>query len=88
MTAFFAWNFFDAILQQKEGYSDYRWEDIAARVLKNNPGLQQKLNDKKRQIQNSLPMLLHNWILFIKILLTTSRCIYATLYFVCTTVLF
>lgn len=45
--SFFAWNFFDAILQQKEGYSDYRWEDIAAQVLKNTPGLQQKLNDKK-----------------------------------------
>ena len=45
--SFFAWNFFDAILQQKEGYSDYRWEDIAAEVLKNNPDLQKKLADKK-----------------------------------------
>ncbi len=32
--SFFAWNFFDAILQQKEGYSDYRWEDIAGKELK------------------------------------------------------
>ena len=46
--SFFAWNFFDAILQQKEGYSDYRWEDIAAAVLKSNPALQQQLNDKKQ----------------------------------------
>jgi hypothetical protein len=41
--SFFAWNFFDAILQQKEGYSDYRWEDIAADLLKKDTVLQQKL---------------------------------------------
>ena len=45
--SFFAWNFFDAILQQKEGYSDYRWEDVAADVLKNNAALQQQLATKK-----------------------------------------
>lgn len=45
--SFFAWNFFDAILQQKEGYSDYRWEDLAAEVLKKDPALQKKLNEKK-----------------------------------------
>ncbi|MBC7508728.1 MAG: M14 family metallopeptidase, partial [Ferruginibacter sp.] len=45
--SFFAWNFFDAILQQKEGYSDYRWEDIAADVLKKDTVLQQKLIAKK-----------------------------------------
>lgn len=44
---FFAWNFFDAILQQKEGYSDYRWEDLAAEVLKNDPTLKARLEDKK-----------------------------------------
>ncbi len=42
--SFFAWNFFDAILQQKEGYSDYRWEDVAAEVLKNNPDVAAKLH--------------------------------------------
>ncbi len=46
--SFFAWNFFDAILQQKEGYSDYRWDDLAADVLKNNPGLKVKLEGKKK----------------------------------------
>jgi Zinc carboxypeptidase len=46
--SFFAWNFFDAILQQKEGYSDYRWEDVAAQVLKDNPALQIKLEEKKK----------------------------------------
>ncbi len=45
--SFFAWNFFDAILQQKEGYSDYRWEDVAAAVLKNDAALQKKLQNKK-----------------------------------------
>ena len=46
--SFFAWNFFDAVLQQKEGYSDYRWDDLAAEVLKNNPGLKAKLEEKKK----------------------------------------
>lgn len=45
--SFFAWNFFDAILQQKEGYSDYRWEDIAADLLKKDPLLKEKLEVKK-----------------------------------------
>jgi Zinc carboxypeptidase len=45
--SFFAWNFFDAILQQKEGYSDYRWEDVAAQVLKDNPALAEKLQQRK-----------------------------------------
>lgn len=45
--SFFAWNFLDAILQQKEGYSDYRWEDIAAEVLTKDPGLKVKLEVKK-----------------------------------------
>ncbi len=46
--SFFSWNFFDGILQQKEGYSDYRWEDIAAEVLKKDPILQKQLEEKKR----------------------------------------
>ena len=46
--SFFAWNFFDAVLQQKEGYSDYRWDDLAAEVLKNNPDLKNKLEEKKK----------------------------------------
>ena len=33
--AFFAWNFFDAILQQKEYFSSYVFEDVAAELLKN-----------------------------------------------------
>lgn len=46
--SFFSWNFFDAILQQKEGYSDYRWEDLAAAYLQKDDALQQKLEEKKK----------------------------------------
>lgn len=45
--SFFSWNFFDAILQQKEGYSDYRWNNIAEEYLKNNPELKKELEEKK-----------------------------------------
>jgi hypothetical protein len=45
--SFFAWNFFDAVLQQKEHYSDYRWEDLAAEVVKGNTGLRKQLDAKK-----------------------------------------
>ncbi|MFM6924102.1 MAG: M14 family metallopeptidase [Ferruginibacter sp.] len=46
--SFFAWNFFDGILQQKEGYSDYRWDDLAAEVLKKDPVLKARLEEKKK----------------------------------------
>jgi hypothetical protein len=46
--SFFAWNFFDAILQQKEGYSDYRWDEVAATYLQSQPALQQALQQKKQ----------------------------------------
>jgi hypothetical protein len=46
--SYFAWNFFDAILQQKEGYSNYRWEDVAADYLKQHPELKDKLEEKKK----------------------------------------
>jgi hypothetical protein len=42
--------FFDAILQQKEGYSDYRWEDVAEKYLAENPTLKTTLEEKKKQI--------------------------------------
>ncbi|MEJ7588893.1 MAG: M14 family metallopeptidase [Ferruginibacter sp.] len=45
--SFFAWNFFDAVLQQKEGYSDYRWEEAAAKTLKKDTLLQKQLQEKK-----------------------------------------
>lgn len=45
--SYFAWNYFDAILTQKEGYSAYAFEDHAAQYLKLNPQLKQKLEAKK-----------------------------------------
>ncbi|MCF2876346.1 MULTISPECIES: M14 family metallopeptidase [unclassified Tenacibaculum] len=44
--SFFNWNFFDTILQQKEGFSAYVFEDIAAEYLKNNPEFKQKFEEK------------------------------------------
>lgn len=46
--SFFNWNFFDAILQQKEGFSPYAWEDLAFQYLQENPALK-KYFDKKRK---------------------------------------
>lgn len=46
--SYFNWNFFDAILQQKEGYSDYRWEDVAANYLTENPAIRVALESKKK----------------------------------------
>ncbi|HQX74139.1 MAG TPA: M14 family metallopeptidase [Chitinophagaceae bacterium] len=46
--SYFAWNYFDAILGQKEGYSAYVFEDIAAGYLKNNTELKVKLEQRKQ----------------------------------------
>jgi hypothetical protein len=45
--SYFAWNFFDPILGQKEGYSDYSFEDIAADYLKNNPDVKARLDQRR-----------------------------------------
>jgi hypothetical protein len=45
--SYFVWNFFDPILGQKEGYSDYSFEDIAANYLKTHPDLRAKLDQRK-----------------------------------------
>lgn len=45
--AYFAWNFFDGILMQKEYFSDYVFEDLAAEYLRNDPALQEELDRKK-----------------------------------------
>ncbi|NAS11773.1 M14 family metallopeptidase [Poritiphilus flavus] len=39
MDSFFNWNFFDTVLQQKEDFSPYAFEDMAAEILRNNPDL-------------------------------------------------
>ena len=45
--SYFAWNYFDAILGQKEGYSGYAFEDIAADYVKKNTELKNKLEQRK-----------------------------------------
>ncbi len=45
--SYFTWNYFDAILGQKEGFSGYSFEDIAAAFLKKNPELKSKLEQRR-----------------------------------------
>jgi hypothetical protein len=46
--SYFAWNFFDGILQRKEGYSDYRWEDVAAEFLREHPEVKAELESRRK----------------------------------------
>ena len=46
--SFFNWNFFDTILQQKEGFSPYIWEDKAYELLQNDPKLRDKFEEKRK----------------------------------------
>lgn len=43
--SFFAWNFFDGVLQQKEWFSDYVFEEKAEEILKNDPVLKAKFEE-------------------------------------------
>ncbi|MCW8981027.1 MAG: M14 family metallopeptidase [Altibacter sp.] len=45
--SFFNWNFFDTILQQKEGFSPYVWEDRAKSFLEENPIIKKQFEAKK-----------------------------------------
>ena len=45
--SFFNWNFFDAILQQKEGFSPYVFEDVALDMLKKDSVLRASFLTKK-----------------------------------------
>ncbi len=45
--SFFAWNFFDSILGEKEYFSDYVFEDVAAELLKKDPELRKKLEEER-----------------------------------------
>ncbi|MEM6722773.1 MAG: M14 family zinc carboxypeptidase [Bacteroidota bacterium] len=47
--SYFAWNFFDGILQQKEYFSSYVFEDLALEYLEENPDLQKELEAKKAE---------------------------------------
>ena len=45
--SFFNWNFFDTVLQQKEGYSGYVFEDVAEQILKENTLIKDAFEAKK-----------------------------------------
>jgi hypothetical protein len=46
--SFFKWNFFDTILQAKEHYSDYVFEESAAALLEKSPELKARLEEKRK----------------------------------------
>jgi hypothetical protein len=46
--SYFAWNLFDSILGQKEGFSGYVFEETASQYLKTHPAIKQKLEEKKK----------------------------------------
>lgn len=50
--SFFNWNFFDTILQQKEGFSPYVWEDQAKELLAKNEALKTAFDTKKATEQD------------------------------------
>lgn len=71
--SFFNWNFFDPILQQKEGYSNYVFEDLAVQILKDNPNskakfLEKMSNDKEfaKNAESQLDWVYENSIYFEK----------------------
>ncbi|MBP6699517.1 MAG: hypothetical protein KA175_17990, partial [Flavobacteriales bacterium] len=45
--SYFAWGFFDSVLQQKEWFSDYVFEDVATDLLANDPALKAELEAKR-----------------------------------------
>ncbi len=47
MDSYFSWNFFDAILMQKEGFTDYAFEANAAQYLAQHPALRDSLTRKQ-----------------------------------------
>lgn len=62
--SYFNWNFFDGILNQKEYFSDYVFEDLAEKFLNENPAIQKELNEKKatdEKFRNDPPAIL-DWV--------------------------
>lgn len=50
--SYFAWNFFDAVLQQKEWFSPYVFEETAKELLKENDDLRKRFNEKRKKDQD------------------------------------
>jgi len=47
--SFFNWNFFDAILENKEYFSPYAFEELAEKILQDNPALKKELEEKREK---------------------------------------
>ncbi|MUP46802.1 hypothetical protein E0K83_13745 [Gramella sp. BOM4] len=47
--SFFNWNFFDTVLQQKEGFSPYVFEEVTQKLLEENKALKKEFEEKKTQ---------------------------------------
>jgi hypothetical protein len=47
--SFFNWNFFDPILQRKEGFSPYVFEETARALLESDPSLRKEFEAKKKE---------------------------------------
>ncbi|RYY84282.1 MAG: hypothetical protein EOO15_19660 [Chitinophagaceae bacterium] len=47
--SYFAWNFFDPILGQKEGFSDYVFEETAAAFLQKHPEVRSELDARRNR---------------------------------------
>jgi hypothetical protein len=46
--SWFAWNFFEPVLMQKEYFSAYVFEDLAAEFLRENPAVREELDAKRK----------------------------------------
>lgn len=55
--SFFNWNFFDTVLQQKEGFSPYVFEDTALQMLQKDTLLRNEFN-RKKEVDHSFAQ---NW---------------------------
>ncbi|WP_029038421.1 M14 family metallopeptidase [Salinimicrobium xinjiangense] len=54
--SFFSWNFFDSVLQQKEGFSPYVFEDVAREILDDYPEIEEeflKLKESDREFASN-----------------------------------
>src|SRR5690606_10359053 len=49
--SYFNWNFFDGVLMQKEWYSDYVFEGLAAKLLEEDKALRERFEAKRAEDQ-------------------------------------
>lgn len=46
--SYLAWNFFDAVISQKEWFTPYAFDTIAQRILERDPGLRARFNEERK----------------------------------------